>query len=225
MKNIVKGMAKLVLALGLGVFFLAHAAGPGTDGPRKEAVLDTGKGGVKIIMSVPGWADGPYDFAKNHGPRKATTGSYTYGEAMFNAPVGESGVVVYQSMVMSATVRKPGDQPITAEHLAKEMLKANGFTTARAVKIDSPDTGLDGATVVAYKASGYSVFDGIERKKEKVALVVMSVALPDQKRGFAIMATVGEKDVAKFDTDPAKYEKAAMKFFAEIFKNSNWTLN
>lgn len=217
MKRFAKLFAVAALAVGLTA---AHA-----EDARKTSVLDTGKGGVKVIMSVPGWADGPYDFAKNPGPRKATTGTFTYGEAMFNAPVGDSGVVVYQSMLMSATARKPGDQPITAEHLATEMLKANGFTTVRAAKVDAPDAGIDGATVVAYKASGFSVFDGIERKKEKVALVVMAASLPDQKRGFAIMATVAEKDVAKFDADPAKFEKGAMKAFADVFKNSDWKVN
>ncbi|GAB1395152.1 hypothetical protein MASR1M60_33160 [Rhodocyclaceae bacterium] len=216
-----KAVAKLVVILGLMAGFTAHAA----DGARREAVLDTGKGGVKLVMSVPGWADGPYDFGKNPGAKVKSVANLIHGEALFNAGVTDSSVVVYQAVVGRRTSAKQGDQPITAEHLANEMLKTNGFTTARAVKIDSPDAGINGATVVAYKASGYSIWDGKEDRRDKAVMIVMAVSPQNQTQGFAIASRVVEKDVGKFDADPAKYEKAAMKAFTDIFKNSNWSVN
>lgn len=216
-----KAVAKLVAILGLVAGFTAHAA----DGGRKEAVLDTGKGGVKLVMSVPGWADGPYDFGKNPGVKVKSVANLIHGEALFNAGVTDSSVVVYQAVVGRRTSVKQGDQPITAEHLANEMLKTNGFTTSRAVKIDSPDAGVDGATVVAYKAGGYSIWDGKEDRRDKAVMIVMAVSPRNQTQGFAIASRVVEKDVGKFDADPTKYEKAAMKAFTDIFQNSNWSVN
>lgn len=216
-----KAVAKLVAILGLLMSFAAHAA----DGARKEAVLDTGKGGVKLVMSVPGWADGPYDFGKNPGVKIKTGANLIHGEALFNAPVSDTGAVIYQAVVGRRISAKAGAQPISAEHLANEMLETYGFTTRRAAKIDSPDVGIDGATVVAYKASGHSILGGKQRTKDKYAMVVMAISWPGDTQGFTIMAIVAEKDVAKFDADPAKYEKAAMKFFADIFKNSNWKVS
>lgn len=217
MKLFAKLFAVAALAVGL---IAAHA-----EDARKTAVLDTGKGGVKVVMSVPNWADGPYDFGKNPGVKVKTVANLIHGEALFNAGVTDSSVVVYQAVVGRRTSAKQGDQPITADHLANEMLKTNGFTTARAVKIDSPDAGVDGATVVAYKASGYSIWDGKEDRRDKAVMIVMAVSPQNQMQGFAIASRVVEKDVAKFDAEPVKYERAAMKAFADVFKNSDWKVN
>ena len=217
MKLFAKLFAVVAVAFGLTT---VHA-----EDARKTAVLDTGKGGIQVFMSVPGWASGPYDTGMNPGVMVKTISNLVYGEGLFFARVSETRGVWYQSMVGRRTSVKAGDTAITAEHMAKEMLKTQGFTIERAIKIDSPDVGLNGATVVAYKAKGMSIFDGKERKKDRQAIVVMGVSLPGNTQGFSIMAWVDDDDVNAFDSNPAKYEKAAMNAFADLFKNSDWKIN
>ena len=215
-----KTITKLFAIAAMAISFGANAA---DQAPRKEAVLDTGKGGLHLVVSVPNFAQGPYDFAKNKGPIVNAFGGLVYGEVMFNAPVGETGVVVYQANIGRRTKVSKGDQPLTAEHLAREMIKQAGFE-GRAVKIDSPQVGIAGATVVTYKMSGFAMFEKEDRSK-KHAEIVTAVSFANETQGYALMVGVAEKDVAAFDADPEKIEKMARGGFKDMMKNTSVTLN
>ena len=138
-----KLVAKLFATVAVALSFAVHAANPA---PRREAVLDTGKGGMHLVVSVPSFGQGPYDFAKNPGPKNNKFPAGAYSEVMFNAPVGETGVVVYQVNAVNRFKSNKGDQALTPDVLAADMLKQNGFTLDRATKIDSPDVGMASQT-------------------------------------------------------------------------------
>jgi len=127
-----------------------------------EAVLDTGPGGIKVSFSLTDNMAGPYDFARNKGPKVASSNGLTVGEVAFNAGSGVGGTLVYKGGVMRRTQVKPGDQLITPEHLAKVMLEQNGFTLARATVVpNGPKVNIEGMLpAITYKAIGDVIFEG-----------------------------------------------------------------
>lgn len=203
--NIVR---KLVSVAAMAIVALSATA-------SEPAIVDTGKGGLRAVLSLPEMA-GPYDFAKNKGVSVSIDPLLSGGAAAF---LGGEGTfdVVDKLMVFSRIKNQPGQQPITAEHLANEMLKTNGFTVDRAIKFDGPKVSIMGATVATYKASGNAVYEQ-EKKTEKRFMIVQAVSFPGQTKGYAIMATIKEADVAAFDADPAKYESLAKRAFIPLFK-------
>ena len=212
-------IAKLIAIAAVALSCAAQAAAP-----RKEVVLDTGKGGIKLTVSVPEFADGPYDFGKNPNPKvKNVTKNFMYGEVMYNAAVGESGVAIYQANLARTIVLNKGEQPITAEHLAKEMIKQAGFE-GRAVKIDCPPAPIEGATIVCYKMTGDAIFEG-KAKDRKYAAVVAAVSFDNDRQGYTLTGTVVERDVTKFNSDTAQFEKLARKGLGDIWKNHQISFN
>jgi len=158
-----------------------------------EAVLDTGPGGIKVSFSLTDNMAGPYDFARNKGPKVASSNGLTVGEVAFNAGSGVGGTLVYKGGVMRRTQVKPGDQLITPEHLAKVMLEQNGFTLARATVVpNGPKVNIEGMLpAITYKAIGDVIFEG--KRGSKKALYVMAVASTDGKQGYAIAAYVSDE--------------------------------
>ena len=191
--------------------------------PRKEAVLDTGKGGLRLVLSVPGFAEGPIDFAGNKGAVVQDMNRIKYREAAFNAQVGETGVILYKAVSMRRVKVESGDQMITPDFLAAEILKSEGFTLDRAKKIDSPPVPIADATIVTYKVSGNPITDHV--RPEKSVIIVTAVAMKDQMQGYAILTVIREKDVAAFDANPEKFERMAMKGFTDMFNNSDFNRN
>lgn len=203
--NIVR---KLVSAAALALVALSAMA-------AEPAIVDTGKGGLRAVLTLD--MDGPYDFAKNKGVKVFKGGRLTGGEAMFLGTVSDTAIAIDQLMVDSVSENKPGDTPLTAEHIANEMLQNVGFTVDRAIKFDGPKVNIPGATVSTYKASGHPVFERT-RTDVKVFVIVQAVSYPGQTKGYAIMSAIKEKNVAAFDADPAKYEKLAKAGFMPIFR-------
>lgn len=210
--------AKMMIGVLVGMVVAASAM-------ATEAVLDTGSGGIKVSFSVPNDLEGPYDFAKNKGPKVASSNGLTVGEVSWGAKLNTGGTLVYMGGVMRRTQVKPGDQPITPEHLAKVMLEQNGFTLDRATVVpNGPKVNLEGMLpAVVYKAVGDSIFEG--PAKSKKALYVMAVASSDRKQGYAIAAYVDERNRAAFDADEAKYDKSAKSGFVELFKSHKVDFN
>lgn len=183
-----------------------------------EAVLDTGPGGIKVSFSVSDNMEGPFDFARNKGPKVASSNGLIVGEVAWGARSEVGGNLIYMAGVMRRTQVKPGDQPITPDHLAKVMLEQNGFAIERAEIVpNGPRVNLEGMLpAVTYKAMGDSIFDG--PAKSKKVLYVMAVASADRKQGYAIAAYVDERNKAAFDADQAQYDKAAKGGFVLLFK-------
>lgn len=201
--------AKMMIGVLVGMVVAASAMA------SEPAVIDTGKGGLHAVLSLPEMA-GPYDFAKNKGVSVSIDPRLSGGAAAFLGGEG-SFDIVDKLMTMDRKQSKPSDQPITAEHLANEMLKTNGFTIDRAIKFDGPMVNIPGATVATYKASGSAVYEQ-EKNAERRFMIVQAVSFPGQTKGYAIMATIKEKNVAAFDADPAKYESLAKRAFIPLFK-------
>jgi len=199
---------KLVSAAALALVALSAMA-------AEPAVVDTGKGGLRAVLTID--MDGPYDFARNKGVKVFKAGRLTGGEAMFVGNASDTAVVIDQLLVATVTENKPGDKPLTAENIANEMLETVGFTVDRAVKFDGPKVSIPGATVATYKASGDSITNHV-RKGEKWSVIVQAVSYPGQTKGYAIMSAVVEKNVAAFEADPAKYESLAKRSFVPVFK-------
>ena len=193
--------------------------------PRKEFAVHTGPGGLRLTISVPAEINGPYDFAKNPGGYAMSDEALRGVEVMFNEQVGKSGVLVLQVRMIRRMTVKNGDQPVTAESLADNLMKRNGFHRDHATKIAGPKISNPGAIAVSYLMSGFSKFDDVERKKEKVVSIVTAVALSDGMQGYSMMATIAEKDIAAFDADPKRLEFGAKKAFRDIFQNSTAASN
>lgn len=189
-----------------------------------NAVLDTGPGGIKISFSISGM-DGPFDYAKNKGPKIASSNGLTVGEVAWGANSGVGGVLIYKSGVMRRTQLKPGDQPITPEHLAKVMLEQNGFKLERATVVpNGPKVNFDGMLpAITYKAIGDSIFE--RESDSKMAIYVMAVASVDRKQGYVLAAYVDETNKAAFDADPAKYDKEAKGGFVQLFRGHKVDFN
>mgnify|MGYP001341676089 CR=1 FL=1 len=62
-----KSIAKILAVVAMLTSLNALAADPPPP-PRKEAVMDTGENGMRLMVSVPDFVDGPYDFSRNKGP-------------------------------------------------------------------------------------------------------------------------------------------------------------
>ena len=214
MKTLTKFFAIAAMAISLGAIAADTA-------PRKEAVLDTGKGGLRLVLSVPGFAEGPIDFAGNKGPAVTNdTGRVYFREAAFNAQVGETGVIVYEAMMTRRVKVDKGDQMITADFLVADILKTEGFTLARATKIDSPPVPIADATIVTYKVSGYPFFDK-EKRTMKKSIIVTAVATNDKMQGYTVLVAVAEKDISAFDANPEKFEKRVVKGFGDMMDNTS----
>ena len=218
MQKITKFIAGFVLFAVVSISSFAEDA-------RKEALIDPGKGCPKLLVSVPSFAQGPYDFAKNKGPLVIRDERLSGGEVMYNAPLSETSVVIYQANVTCRHKYIKGDKPTTAEALASYMLEGNGFKLARATKIDCPKVPVEGGSIACYKASGHSIFDGEEKKRNKKAMVVVGISFANNTQGYALMATVAEKNIAAFDKEPDEYVRMAKNNVVNVWKSTKLQLN
>lgn len=218
-------MKIIVKLIGCLVLFSAVSISAFAEDARKEALIDPGKGCPKLLVSVPSFAQGPYDFAKNKGPVVSRGERLSGGEVMYNAPLSETSVVIYQANVTCRHKYIKGDQPVTAEGLASHMLEEEGFKLARAVKIDCPKVPVEGGSIACYKASGHAVFDGKEKISNKEATVVVGVSFANNTQGYALMTSVIEKNIAAFDKEPESYEKQASRGLGGMYRNSQLDVN
>lgn len=207
MKQFAKLFAVAALAFGLTA---VHA-----EGGMKTAILDTGKGGTRIVVSVPDFADGPYDFAKNSGLGKSADDVWNHQEVMWNAALGESGVVVYKATLDRINPAKTKKR-FTTEYLAQARIDAAGFT-GRAEPINCPPAPIEEAKTACFKMSGDAIFDG-KPMKEKFAEVLAVVSFANDTQGYTLMGMVAERNVGKFNADPAAIETKAGKALSTVWK-------
>lgn len=215
MKLIAQLFAATALLAGLNNAFAA-------DG-RKEAVLDMGKGAFTLTVSVPATADGPYDFGKNPGIGKAMDGQFQTQQVMFGNRVNNSTKIVsYKVTAQKIDPNKKG-QKLTAEHMAKDQIKAEGFKD-REEQIDCPPSPVENATVLCYKMSGTAIF-GQNKKTEKNISYLMSVSWANDTQGYTLMGTAIEESPDKFQKDPSDTDNSANKALSSIWKFHKITKN
>ena len=213
-------MKKLIAAIAAALISVSAWAG-------ETAVIDASRGGLRATLKSE--MDGPYDFGKKPGPG-VVGGTKDFpliiGQAMYNGKASETATLVIQLLVVARTEVRKGDYPATADRVAEELLKSNGFDLSRAEKIagPTPPNLPPGAEFVTYKAVGHPVFDKVKTTK-KDAMIVQGVSYPGQTKGYAIMSTVMETDVKAFDADPEKYVKHAKAGFVPLFKGLTVTEN
>ena len=212
-----KVLIKFVVVAAVFVSFSAAQAG-------QDAVIDTGKGGLRAVLKSE--MDGPYDFGMKRDNLVVNVEGLVVGEALYNGMASNTATLVIKLLVGSRQVVKAGDKQLTADHVANEMLKTNGFDLSRAEKIagPTPPNLPPGAEFVTYKASGHAIFETV-KKTDKTAMIVQGVAYPGKTKGYAIMSTVIEKDVKAFDADPEKYVKLAKAGFMPLFRGLAVTEN
>jgi hypothetical protein len=187
--------------------------------PRKEAIMDTGEGGMRLKLSAPDFADGPYDFAKNKGPAVNSQPALNLvsGEAMFDLGVGESTTVLYQATVARRFNIDASADRLSAEVLAQGQIRRAGFD-GRAMKIDCPKSSLEGASLACYRMSGEAIVEG-KAIPGKSAYFLFAISFGKDKKGYTLMSGIAERNVAKFDADPAKYEKIASNTLGDLWRN------
>lgn len=189
---------------------------------RSEATLDTGKGGFSVKISVPK-SDGPTDFAGNPGPRISTDNGNTYGEMVFRANAGDTAVALYEVAVFRDDRANERKKPMTAEVLAKEMIKTLGFT-GRAVKSECPEPPFAGVTMACYKMSGFPDLS-FDPKNWGFGISLVAYSFRNNTQGFVFIGNAVEKDKAKYKADPTFVEKKAESKLNSLVKYSTYDLH
>ena len=208
---------KAFKTLAMTIAFFMSGAVLAADG-RKEAVLDMGKGAFTLTVSVPEDLDGPYDFGKNPGIGKAMNGQFQTQEVMFGANIANTSTAVsYKATSQKIDSNKKG-QKLTAEHMAKDQIKAVGFID-RAEKINCPPAPVENSTSACYKMIGQPIFEGVSTPTPfKVASFIMSVSWANDTQGYTLMGTAFENNIEKFNNDPTETVKTASKALSYLWK-------
>lgn len=193
---------------------------------RMETPMSTGPGGFTLTVSTPP-GDGPYDFAKNKGPKINTIAGNTYGEVLFGGNVSNSptGVLNYMVSVYRDDKAIERGKPYTAEKIALDIIKHEGFV-GRAAPFNCPANNIDAKNeMVCYRMAGTSVFDNKPMNELRSAVTVVAVSLKNNTMGYAFIGLAIEKNVQLFDKDPSQTIKNADGAAAGMFRNSRFTLN
>lgn len=209
-------LAKMLFILAIAASFNGLAADPL---PRKEAVMDTGAGGVHLTISLPDYAEGPSDFSGNRGPlvRHQPALNRVLGEAMFKLAIGKSALLTYQATVARRFTLQSEAERFSAEVLAEGQIRQAGFE-GRAVKLGCPPVSLMRASIVCYRMTGEKLADG-KAAPERYAHALIAISFDQDKQGYTLMATIAEQDVARFDADPARYEKIVINALGDLWGN------
>lgn len=178
---------------------------------------------LKLSIDFPSTLNGPYDSAKN--PGIAISGdTFRTGEMMFNGRLGGSRIVAHEAAAMRV-IKGEGKVELTPEHVANDSLRRDGFDICRAEKVDWSMPIPDGGRMVAYKANGYSIYNGTERpedKDDRLAIYVVGVTFPAPRPGefygYSFMTTVYENDLSSYQANPRALEDAARTEFEKIIK-------
>ena len=81
-----------------------------------------------------------------------------------------------------------------------------------------------GTTAVCYKMSGDKIFDG-KAIENKYAAVLVAVSWDNDTKGYTLMGSITERNIAKFNADPAPTEKSANKALSQLWKYHSISIN
>lgn len=201
------------------VVMTAFAATAHAQMARKEVILDAGKGGIELKVSVPEKAAGPMDFSGNDGiggGEISSNGVTLYGkEAKFSGSIGETGKIVYRTTVTSTT---SNTSVFSNDGLAKEMLSNSGQKLSDAKRIKTSNPLIDGGTSESYFVCGKVIFEKYEN--ESACSIVQTSVSKDKKKSATIMVTASETDLVKYNSNPEKYSNGTTKMFEDVIGNS-----
>lgn len=183
--------------------------------------LEAKKSGFKLIFNTPQGMNGPYDDAGNKidKPVYVSLGPVEGGEVVLKGAISKTATI-FQHASFVTTLRP--DLQISAldnDESANKLLRKYGFDVCRATKIGNINT-PSGATISTYKASGYSIFNGVENdkdKKDRVSLIAAAIAFPERGNGYLFMTGVVENDIKAYEENKKKYDDMAMQYFMAMF--------
>lgn len=198
---------------------MAFAATAQAQMARKEVILDAGKGGIELKVSVPAKMAGPMDFSGNDGVgggEISSNGVTLYGkEAKFSGKLGETGWLTYLTTVGSTT---SNTSKFSNDGLAKEILLKTGQKVADAKRIETTNPLIDDGVSVTYSVCGKVIFEQYEN--ENACSIVQTSVSKDRKKSASIMVTASESDLKKYNENPSKYSNGTAKMFEDVIGNS-----
>lgn len=198
-------MKRITTFAAIGLMSLASAAY--AQMAKKEVVIDTGKGGIELKISVPDIAQGPKDFSGNDGVFKDdythNGRSYSARKVGFVTQLGETGVMGHKVTLSKVSSKNNSDEGFTTKNTADYLLGTEGFKVKDANLIDNKFYPLDNATTETYKICGQPVFEKPKNRRE--CAIVVSAVTNDHLQSIGIMAFVVENDINSFDSNPSKY--------------------
>ena len=201
------------------VVMTAFAATAYAQMARKEVILDAGKGGIELKVSVPEKMAGPMDFSGNDGVGGGditSNGVTLYGkEAKFSGKLGETGRLIYWTTVGSTT---SNTSKFSNDGLAQEMLSNYGQKLADAKIIQTTNPLIDDGTSVTYSVCSKVIFE--QYKNENACSIVQTSVSKDRKKSASIMVSAGEKDLNKYNENPSRYSNGTAKMFEDVIGNS-----
>jgi hypothetical protein len=191
---------------------------------RYGQTIDLGKGLLKLSVVFPGNLNGPYDAARNPGI-SVVGDTFKSGEMMFHGRLGGSRIVAHVASAMRV-FKGEWRVELTPEHAVNESLKLNGFDVCRAEKVEWSMPIPQGGRMVAYKANGYSIYNGTEKpedKDDRLAIYVVGVTFPAPRPGevygYSLMTTVYENDLSSYEANPRSLEEAARAEFEKVVRS------
>ncbi len=198
---------KIIAVVAISISLNAHAHSL----PRKEIVLDTGRGGFALTLSVPEATDGPFDFARNKGPWVTSLLGKTNGEVAYALKLNSTAVVYYKAAVFRDDSAVERNAPYTVDVIAQKMIKHEGFV-GQAVKVNCHlEYPALGVTTACYVMKGKPVYETRTNESLRKAVTVVAVTFDNSgTQGYALIGTTVEKDAAKFDADASFASKNAM---------------
>ena len=187
---------------------------------KKEVVLDTGKGGIELTVSVPSVVQGPMDFSGNDGVFKydyTNKGvNYSVRKAMFGTHMGSTGTLQYFVTLSKVSSKNRNDEGFTPRNTAAYLLDTEGFKIKDAKKIDNLITPFNDGITETYEICGQPVTDH-PRSERECAVVVASVT-KDYLQSIGMMASIVEKNVEAFNSNKDTYIQKvenALKYMGE----------
>jgi hypothetical protein len=187
---------------------------------RKEVILDAGKGGIELKVSVPEKMAGPMDFSGNDGigggGEITANGVTFYGkEAKFSGKLGETGRLIYLTTVGSTT---SNTSKFSNDGLAKEILLKTGQKLADAKRIETTNPLIDDGVSVTYSVCGKVVYEKYENVN--ACSIVQTSVSKDSKKSASILVTATERDLDRYNENPSKYSNGTAKMFEDVIGNS-----
>jgi len=201
------------------VALMAFAATAQAQMARKVFILETGKGGVEVQVSLPEFVKGPFDFAGNPGIAKVDVsgnGVTVKGqEAMFGSQLAETSIVDYR-----VSMTKTDSKTDSANNIASttKFLKKKGLKFTEAQEIETQFPIIPNGDNRTYLICSQPVFE--QPKNEIDCTIIESSVTSDKKQSVVMMVTIIEQNVDAYKANPAKYEKAANKMFRDMMSNS-----
>ena len=212
-----KRITKIVAVAAIACTSLANA-----DQGRKVVILETGKGGIELILSAPGFVSDPTDFSGNPGVSKFENnykGQIVIDkQAAFGANIGATGKVSYSAQIEKTSSKNSNDGGFTNSSVAEGLLKKEGLKFADAKIVSNKPNLVDGNINVTYTICAQPITD--HPRPERECAIVSTSVTKDHLQSAGVMVAVIESNVQDYNESPEKYYRRVEKAFDDLMQNS-----